>query len=259
MIDVEGLHVSLGGRVVLAGIDLHVAAGEVLGVLGPNGCGKSTLLRCIAGLLQPSRGEVRLAGILVRRMKPQAIARELAFQAQEAGAALGYTVRSMVEMGRLAHRSLFSGDATRDAAMVERSLARLEITHLAERAVETLSGGERQRMAIARALAQDSPVLVLDEPSNHLDVRHQFAVLDLVRGLGLTTIVTLHDLQLASRLCDRVALLHEGRIAALGAPAQALTPTAIERVYQVGATVSSRPGSRELDIRLFPAAEAALA
>jgi iron complex transport system ATP-binding protein len=257
MIDVDDLHVTLGGRKVLAGIDLHVAAGEVMGVLGPNGCGKSTLLRCIAGVLQPSRGEVRLAGTPLRRMKPRGIARQLAFQAQDAGVALGYTVRTMVEMGRLAHRSMFGGDAARDDAVVERSLARLELTHLAERAMETLSGGEQKRVAVARALAQDSKVLVLDEPSNHLDVRHQFAVLDLVRGLGLTTIVTLHDLRLASRLCDRVALLYEGRIGALGTPAEALTPTGIERIYQVGATVERRPGSRELDIRLFPA-EAAL-
>lgn len=250
---------SLGGRAVLAGIDLNIAAGEVLGVLGPNGCGKSSLLRCIAGLLKPSHGQVRLDGVPVGNLKPQRLARQLAFQAQESTPALGYTVRSLVEMGRLAHRSLLRNDIASDAALVELNMRRLEIADLAGRAVETLSGGERQRVAIARALAQDTPILVLDEPSNHLDVRHQFAVLDLVRSLGRTTLVSLHDLRLASRMCDRVALLHEGRIFAFGRPAEALTAATIERVYGVGATVRPCRDVGELDIRLFPRTDTALA
>jgi iron complex transport system ATP-binding protein len=253
VIEVDSLHASLGGRAVLSGIQLRVRKGEILGVLGPNGCGKSTLLRCIAGLLRPSSGEVRLDGTPVRLLKPKALARLLAFQAQESVAALGFSVRSIVEMGRLPHRGAFSADDARDAEIVDRSLDRMGISELADRAVETLSGGERQRVSIARALAQDAAVLVLDEPSNHLDVRHQFAVLDLVRELGLTTVITLHDLRLASRVCDTVALLHAGTIGAMGTPAEALTPASIAEVYQVGATVLPQAGSRELDIRLFPA------
>ena len=252
MIEVDRVCASLGGRPVLTDIRLSVGKGEILGVLGPNGCGKSTLLRCIAGLLKPSSGEVRLDGTPVQALKPKHVARLLAFQAQESIAALGFSVRSVVGMGRLPHRTFFDSDPARDARIVEQSLARLGLAGLAERAVETLSGGERQRVSIARALAQDAAVLVLDEPSNHLDVHHQFAVLDLVRALGLTTVITLHDLRLASRVCDTVALLHDGTVAAAGTPAESLTPAAIRHVYRVGASVSARPDSRELDIRLFP-------
>ncbi len=256
MIEVEGVGATLGGRTVLDGISLTIGKGRILGVLGPNGCGKSTLLRCIAGLLKPSAGEVRIDGVPVRSMKPKTIAQLMAFQAQESVVALGFTVRSIVEMGRLPHRTFFEADDARDAQIVEHSMAQMGIAALADRAVETLSGGERQRVSIARALAQDTAVLILDEPSNHLDVHHQFAVLDLLHELvdrsGLTVVITLHDLRLASRICDSIALLHDGKLAALGTPVEALTPAAIAQVYRVGATVAAQAGSRELDIRLFP-------
>jgi len=252
VVQVSDLSVGFAGKSVLSGINLSVGAGEVVAVLGPNGCGKSTLLRCVAGLHRPNIGAVYLNGQCVARIKPKQLACQLAFQAQDVGVALGYTVRTVVAMGRLAHRSFWRTDAQGDAEEVEHRMAQLEIAHLAERAVETLSGGERQRMGIARALVQGASVLVLDEPSNHLDVRHQFAVLDLVRQLGLTTLVTLHDLQLATRVADRVALLHEGRVVSVGPPAETLTPTLIRQVYQVGAVVSPLPSHRHLDIRLHP-------
>ena len=251
-IAIEDVHVRFGNRVVVDGVSLDVSAGEVFGLLGPNGCGKSTLLRCVLGVLTPIRGRVFIEGTPVDRLPPAVLARRLAAQTQEAEAALGYTVRDVVEMGRLAHRSFFGSHRAHDAAVVADAMARLEVDTLADHAIETLSGGERQRVMIARALAQEPRILILDEPTNHLDVRHQFSVLDLLRALGATVLVTLHDLGLAARICDRIAVMSGGRIAAIGSPAETLTPATITRVYGVGATVARPDASATLDIRLFP-------
>jgi iron complex transport system ATP-binding protein len=255
-IEVDDLHAALGGRPVLHGVSLTVQPGEVLGVLGPNGSGKSTLLRCIAGLLAPQRGRVRLDGDEVSRLPVRELARRLALQSQEAPAALGHSVRDVVEMGRLAHRRLFGADVAHDRQVVDDCLAQFDLLALADRVIDSLSGGERQRALIARALAQQPRGLLLDEPTNHLDVRHQFAVLDRVRTLGLTVVVTLHDLALAARVCDRIVLLREGRVAALGTPAEALTPERIAQVYGVGAEVDAAADGR-LRVHLHPLHEAA--
>lgn len=252
-IAVEGLGGRLGGRKVLSDIGFAVPEGTFLGILGPNGSGKTTLLRCLAGLQAPSAGRVRIEGDDPRALRPAELARRLAFQAQDSAAALGFTVRDVVGMGRLAHRrSAFAGAGAEDHAIVEDALARLELTELAGRTVEDLSGGERQRVMIARALAQCPRILLLDEPTNHLDIHHRFAVLDLVRSLGITVVATLHDIDLAARWCDRVLLLAEGRLQADGAPEEALTTERLTAVYRVAATVDRHPGHGRLRIDLSP-------
>lgn len=222
-------------------------------MLGPNGSGKTTLLRCLAGLLAPSAGRVLVDGADPHRTPPAALARRVALQAQDAGAALGFTVRDVVAMGRLAHRrSPFAAAGPEDRAIVADALQRLDLAPLADRPVERLSGGERQRVMIARALAQRPRVLLLDEPTNHLDVHHRFAVLDLVRALGITVVATLHDIELAARWCDRILLLEGGRLQADDAPERALTPERLTRIYRVAAAVDRRPADGRLRIDLSP-------
>lgn len=252
-IAVERLGCRLAGRMVLSDIGFSVTRGEILGILGPNGSGKTTLLRCLAGLQTSSAGRVLIDGDDPRTLRPVELARRLALQAQDATAALGFTVRDVVGMGRLAHRrSPFAGAGAEDRAIVEDALDRLELSGLAERTVEQLSGGERQRVMIARALAQRPRILLLDEPTNHLDIHHRFAVLDLVRSLGITVVATLHDIELAARWCDRILLLADGRLQADAAPEEALTPDRLTAVYRVAAAVDRRPDDGRLRIDLSP-------
>ena len=252
-IEAERLRCRLGGREVLKGLDFVVTDREIVGLLGPNGCGKSTLLRCVAGLLRPSAGSVRVGGIPSCELPRRDLARQLALQGQEGVAALGFSVRDVVAMGRLPHRkSVFAADSAADAAIVSRNIARLELASLSERMVETLSGGERQRAMIARALAQEPRILLLDEPTNHLDIRHRFAVLELVRGLGITVVQVLHDIDLAAHWCDRILLMAGGRIVADGPPANALTPAILRDVYEVTAKVDRDPATGRLHIDLAP-------
>lgn len=252
-IQLAGLWCRRGGNDVLKGIDMEVEAGTVLGVLGPNGCGKSTLLRCIAGLEQPSAGDVSLEGRAVRHLSPSAIARRLALQGQDSDSSLGFSVRDVIGLGRLAHRSsFFAGASERDKEIVEQALMRLELTELAERPVETLSGGERQRVVVARALAQEPAILLLDEPTNHLDIQHRFSVLDLVRELGVTVVAVLHDIELAARSCDRIVLMKDGLVVSDGPPALALTPRTLRDVFSVHADVETHPRACRLRIELSP-------
>ena len=257
---IEGLACHYGETEVLRGIDLAVGAGEFVGILGPNGCGKTTLLRTVAGLHAPAAGRVLVIGEDVRSLAPATLARRLAMQAQDSPNMLGYSVRDVVGLGRLAHRtSLFAGRERDDESVVAKSLAALDIANLSERAVETLSGGERQRVTIARALAQEPRVLLLDEPTNHLDIRHRFAVMERVRGLAVTVIATLHDIEFAARICDRLIVLGGGRIAADGPPEQALTPDVIAAVWNVRAEIDHHPVTGQMRIDLQPLRESSRA
>lgn len=250
---VEGLSCLLAGRKVLSDVGFTVPDGAILGILGPNGSGKTTLLRCLAGLQAPSAGQIRIDGADPRALRPAELARRLALQAQDSAAALGFTVRDVVSMGRLVHRrSVFSASGAEDRAIVEDALARLELEASAERPVEQLSGGERQRVMIARALAQRPRILLLDEPTNHLDIQHRFAVLDLVRSLGITVVMTLHDIELAARWCDRLLLLKDGRLQADATPEKALTAERLTAIYRVAAAVDRRPCDGLLRIDLSP-------
>ncbi|NKE58767.1 ABC transporter ATP-binding protein [Lentzea sp. PSKA42] len=219
---------------IVEDITLH-ASNEVVGIVGPNGSGKSTTLRCVYRALKPDAGTVLLDGENVH--KRQNIAGVLAALTQESQVEFDFTVAEVVEMGRLPH----DRNPAHDSRVVSDALATVDVSHLANRSFLSLSGGERQRVLIARAVAQQPRVLVLDEPTNHLDIRHQLDVLSLARGLGVTIITVLHDLNLAASYCDRLYVLDEGRIVAHGTPAEVLVPELIAKVFHVTAHVVAHP------------------
>ncbi|WP_277033797.1 ABC transporter ATP-binding protein [Propionimicrobium lymphophilum] len=231
MITVNRLAVSRGKRRIISDVSFSVSDGEVVGVVGVNGCGKSTLLMALHNALKPDTGEVLVDGKNIAELSRREIAKQIAVVAQERDAVLPLTVRDAVGLGRLASRHLIGYGDDADQSLVDEAMARVELTDLADRLVTNLSGGERQRVMIARAIAQESPHLLMDEPTNHLDLRHQFALLDLISELGRTTVIVLHDLNLAARCCGQIILLDGGKVAARGTPTQVFTPQILEPIY----------------------------
>jgi iron complex transport system ATP-binding protein len=244
-VEVAGLGAAYGRTAVLHAVRLTVEPGGWLAVIGPNGSGKSTLLRCLVGL-QPHEGVVRLDGVPLGAMPRRVRARQIAYAPQLPVLPEGVSTRDYVMLGRTPHRALLAAPRRVDREVVEDVMARLEVTELADRPLRTLSGGEQQRAVLARALAQQPRVLLLDEPTSSLDLGHAQQVLDLVDGLrredGLTVLSTLHDLTLAGQYADRLALLAAGRVAAEGNPAEVLTAAALQTFYGARAEVVSGPG-----------------
>jgi len=237
MITAHGIRFAYGDRTVLDSVDLAAPHGEVLGLVGPNGSGKTTLLRTLYASLRPRAGTVLIDSDQLARLSAREIARRVAVVVQETAGDLPLLVSDMVLLGRTPHRSGFARRGREDEQIAAAALTQVGALHLADQPFDGLSGGERQRVLIARALAQGSSHLLLDEPTNHLDVRYQHEVLDLARNLALTNhhtvVVVLHDLNLAATYCDRVLLLDSGSVVASGTPAEVLTPSHLEPVYQV--------------------------
>ncbi|MBB6549438.1 ABC transporter ATP-binding protein [Nonomuraea rubra] len=234
-LDLRGVSVALDGHAIVHEADLLVDDGEFVALVGPNGCGKSTLLRTIYRALKPSAGLIAVDGDDVHRLPARQAARRTAVVAQEIPADLDFTVAEIVAMGRTPYRP----DAAADAERYARALDRVGLAGAADRIFATLSGGEKQRVLLARALVQETRLLLLDEPTSHLDIRHQLEILHLVRELGsevgIATLAVLHDLNQAAAFCDRLYVMSAGRIVAGGPPGQVLTPELISQVYGVRA------------------------
>ncbi|MBT2508139.1 ABC transporter ATP-binding protein [Streptomyces sp. ISL-98] len=237
----EGLSYGVEGRHLVDDVTITAADGETVGLVGPNGSGKTTLLRCVYGALRPTRGRVLLDGDDLHVMGPKARARRIATVPQDGQAGFELTVREIVAMGRSPHKRFWEQDTDADTDLVRAALARVGITDLADRSFPSLSGGERQRALVARALVQRPSLVVLDEPTNHLDIRYQLEILSLVRDLGTTNLLALHDLNLAAYYCDRLYVLDSGRVVASGAPEEVLTADLLRTVYGVSAEVSTHP------------------
>ena len=244
VVDVENVAVEFGEVSVLGDVSFAVDSGELVGVVGPNGAGKTTLLRTISGALSPSRGSVVVDGADVHDLDSKESSRLIAVVPQDTTLSFAFDVRDVVEMGRHPHRSRFSPPTRRDREIVNRALERTRTTHLADRSIEAVSGGERQRVILARAIAQDTPVLLLDEPTASLDVNHQVETLELVRSLvedGRTVIAAIHDLDLAARYCDRLVMVADGVVHRNGAPKEVLTPETLESAFDATAAVTPNP------------------
>ncbi|MGQ5522685.1 ABC transporter ATP-binding protein [Chitinimonas sp. PSY-7] len=244
-LSVEKLVATHGTREVLHGVDVTVYPGELLAIVGPNGCGKSTLLRCMARLHQPSAGKVLLDGQDMSRLRAREVAKQLALLPQSPIAPEGISVAGLVRHGRHPHQGLFSQWSSEDERAVRHALAATEVSALAERRLDELSGGQRQRCWLAMALAQETPILLLDEPTSMLDLGHQLEVLGQLKRLamlGHSVVLVLHDLAAAARYADRLLALRDGRVIAHGTPRTVVTPDLIQQLYGVDADVLHAPG-----------------
>ena len=241
-----------GSKIIVDGITLDAEPGMTLGLLGPNGSGKSSLIRLLAGLRAPSMGEVTLDGTSLGRFGRRKLAQRVALVEQHATTDANVTVLDVVRLGRTPHRSALSPWTQQDDAIIEQSLHRVELSDRRHQLWHTLSGGERQRVHLARALAQEPTDLILDEPTNHLDIQHQLDILRLIAGLPITTIVALHDLNLAAMFCDRLAIMRDGRLVAAGTPQEVLTEALIAQVFSVRAIVAPSTLHAGLHIQYLP-------
>jgi iron complex transport system ATP-binding protein len=251
---IETKHLAFGyqGRLVLDGLSLVVEKGEMLAILGPNGSGKTTLLRILSGVLQ-GNGEIKINGKAMGAYGRRELSRLIAVVPQESQASFPYTVAEIVLMGRASHHNPLLFESEQDRAIARRSMELTDVWPLADRYLHELSGGEKQRAIIARALAQEPEILLLDEPSAFLDLKHQVRVLDLLRRLNreraLTIVAALHDLNLAALYFPRLILLREGKLYRDGAPAEVLTEETIEEIYGIRVRVEADGATPRLFIQ----------
>ena len=253
-VEASDLTYEVEGARLIDRVALAADRGEFVGLIGPNGAGKSTLLRTVSGLVRRQEGSVSLEGRDVDEMSPKEVARTLALVPQLAPYTYGFTALEVVVMGRYPHMGRFQveGASERQAALDAMRLTRVD--DFADREVTTLSGGERQRVFVARALAQQPRLLLLDEPTTNLDIQYQLQVMELVRGLtreGLTAVAALHDLSLAARYCDRLVMLNGGRVLAEGLPWEVLTPENIDSAFNVRSLVYTDPVTDSLAVRVL--------
>lgn len=217
------------------GVSLELRQGEMLGLIGPNGSGKSTLLRLLSGWLRTQAGEVLLWGVPLRRLTPRDIATHISVVPQETHVEFPFSVMELVLMGRAPYLAGFTFETAADVARAQAAMERVGVAHLAARTIQELSGGERQRVVLARALAQDTPILLLDEPGTFLDLHRVTDIYDLLGDLtaeGRSVVTVLHDLNLAALYCDRLVLLHRGRVYHSGTPAEVITYRNITEVFE---------------------------
>jgi iron complex transport system ATP-binding protein len=250
----ERVSATYGREPVLREVDLAVAPGEIVGLVGPNGSGKSTLVRVASGTLRPTSGRLRVGGRDLIGMHAREAARLVAVVPQDVVPAFSFTALELVLMGRSPYRSRWGGGSPEDWARVRAAMAATQVQHLADRPVDELSGGERRRVVLAQALAQDAPVLMLDEPTTHLDVRHVLDLLSIVRRLAereQTAVLAIHhDLNLAASTCDRLVALHRGEVVASGSPGSVVTPALLREVYGVEAEVSTDHATGHPSVRI---------
>ena len=256
MISLRQVSFSYSDTPVLHHIDLVVEKGEMVALLGPNGSGKTTLIKLLSGVLRPTAGEVHLDGSILSRLKRREVAQRVAVVPQQFSMPFAFTLREVVLLGRTPFHSLFSDEGERDHRVVQQAIERIGIAALKERFFNELSGGERQKAILAMTLAQEPKILLLDEPTAHLDINHQVEILDLVKRLnreqGVTVIGAMHDLNMAALYFDRLLLLKEGRIFADGTPEKVLTAETIKEVFSASVQVTQHPLTKSPHVIIAP-------
>jgi len=245
MMTVDNLTFYYGSIKALDEICFTASSNQIIGLIGPNGSGKSTLLSCLAGIRRDISGRITIDGAAIAESEPLALAQKIAVLFQDNFFPFDFTVREIVAMGRSPFHRPLQNEDWEDRQIIEDAMRQCDCCHLKDRPVTALSGGERQRVSLARALAQKPKILLLDEPTNHLDIRHQRMIMETGRMLssqkGVLVLAVLHDLNLAASFCDRIILLHQGRIAADGFPNQVLSENILKTVYQTDIDIILHP------------------
>ncbi|WP_298705636.1 ABC transporter ATP-binding protein [uncultured Veillonella sp.] len=251
-IDLENVAVSFASKDVLESISWSIKQGSITTLIGPNGCGKSTLLKCIMGSCKMKTGQIFIKGKSLDQYAPNDLAKLIAFLPQAPEIPQDMVVEELVYCGRFPHQNWWRNSAREDRIAVERALQATKTFHLKDQLINSLSGGERQRVWIAMALAQESEILLLDEPTTYLDINHQLEVLDLLKRLnreqGLTVIMVLHELNQAAAYSHEVGVLHKGHLAAVGNPKRVFTPELLEAVFAVKSHISCELGTPYIKI-----------
>jgi iron complex transport system ATP-binding protein len=247
ILQVQDVGIRYSAQWVLKDISFDVGKGEIIGIIGPNGSGKTTLLKLLDGILFPQEGDVRIQGTSIRRIKRQVLARLVAVVPQETYMIFPFRVAEVVLMGRSPHLGRLVFEGKRDYQIAINAMEKTDIISFADRKVHQLSGGERQRVWIARALAQEPQIILLDESTAFLDIRHQVGFFELIKSInkqeGLTVIVVTHDINLAAQYVDRIILLREGKIYEMGEPEKVITESNIAHIYETGVLVDKNPVS----------------
>ncbi|MCD4713119.1 MAG: ABC transporter ATP-binding protein [Clostridiales bacterium] len=244
-LETQNIKAGYDGKVILDGVDITIPDGKITVIIGANACGKSTLLKTIARLIKPISGEIIFDGQNIHHIAPKQLARDLGLLPQSPVVPEGITVADLVARGRFPHQSFLRGMSKNDFDAVEEALESMGILELAERSVDELSGGQRQRVWIAMALAQETDVLLLDEPTTYLDVSHQIEILDLLMDLnrtkGKTIVMVLHDINLSARYADYLFALKQGKVIAEGKPSDILCSELVKKVFDLDCTVLNDP------------------
>lgn len=250
MMEIKDLRFTYNKKTVLDGVSFDIKPGEILGILGLNGCGKTTLLKNLNKNLEPEDGAIFIGSEELSKMTKRSIAQQIAAVPQGNEIKFAFTVNDIVSMGRIPFLSTFSGESSEDLKIIDEAIKMVGLEDFRERHINTMSGGERQRVIIARALAQTPKIILMDEPTLHLDINTQFEVLDLIHRLsrekGLTVVIVSHDLPLVARYCDRIIMLKDRKIFASGLPEDILTTENMREVFKVDAELSmdSKNGRR---------------
>jgi len=255
LLDVKSLSYMYDEKVVLDQISLGIKSGEILGILGPNGCGKTTLLKNLNKNLKPHGGCVLIDGEDMEGISKKEIAQSIAAVPQSNEIRFAFTVREIVTMGRMPFQESFRGETSADIEIINKAMEQTGLNEFADRFINTLSGGERQRAIIARAITQTPKIILMDEPTLHLDINMQFEVLDLIQKLskenGLAVVIVSHDLPMVTRYCDRMILIHEHKVFAMGAAEEILTKENMRTVFNVDAELEKDPRTGKNTVRLF--------
>ncbi|MCL1120421.1 ABC transporter ATP-binding protein [Shewanella seohaensis] len=240
-LQVSQLSWAIEGKTILSEISFALQKGEMLGLIGPNGAGKSSLLRCLYRFIRPAKGHISLFSQDISELSPKAFACKVAVVQQDTPQYFDMTTEQLVAMGLTPHKGMFDSHSSEDSDKIAKALDKVGLSHKVHQQYDRLSGGEKQRALIARAIVQQPQLLILDEPTNHLDIRYQIQILELVRSLGISVVTSIHDLNLASALCDSLLLLDKGQVSAMGTPTEVLTEERIAEVFGVCAQVMPHP------------------
>ncbi|MBU3107875.1 ABC transporter ATP-binding protein [Clostridium gasigenes] len=247
-VQVKNLKFSIDKKEILKDISFEIPKGSFVGVIGPNGCGKSTLLKNIYRLYKPSSGSILLDNKELAKMKDKDCAKEIAVLAQESNTHFDFTVEQIVKMGRYPYKSVFEDYSKEDLQMVKEMLQKVGLESFGERSFSELSGGEKQRTLIARALVQNTDFLILDEPTNHLDIGYQIQLMDLVKGLNITTLSAIHDMNLAAMYCDYLIVMKDGKIIKFGTVEEVINSEMLKDVFGVNAHVGVNPINKKIQV-----------